>query len=76
MTGRYDPAQRAAAAAISRDHPAWVIMYGPWSRMFCAFPPFAAPPGTVLAAPDPAGLLAAMHRAEVAACHPRQPPPA
>jgi hypothetical protein len=78
MSPCYDPAQRAAAAAIQRDHPNWVIMYGAHSRMFYAFPLFRAPPGAIIAAPSPADLLTAMRAAELAARHylgPRPPPP-
>jgi len=84
MSPGYDPAQRAAAAAIQRDHRYWLIMYGPHSRMLYAFPLFLAPPGTFLAAPSPPALLAGMRRAELAAGHvpaparrrpPGRPPP-
>jgi hypothetical protein len=64
----YDPAERAAAAAIERDHrPNWVVMWGAHSRLLWAFPLFSAPPGTVLSAPVPAELVAAMRQAELAA---------
>jgi hypothetical protein len=74
MTPGYDPAQRATAAAIQRDHPFWVIMYGAHSRMFYAFPLFRVPPGAIIAAPSPARLLTAMRAAEQAACLPLPPP--
>jgi hypothetical protein len=76
MSPGYDPAQRAAAAEIQNAHPQWLIMYGAHSRMFYAFPLFRAPPGAIIAAPSPAGLLVAMHAAEIAARHPpaRRPP--
>lgn len=73
MSDGYDPAQRRAAAAIQRANPAWLIMYGPWSRMYFAFPLFRAPPGAMLAAPAPAELLAAMRRAELAQHHGHDP---
>jgi hypothetical protein len=80
MSAGYDPAQHAAAAAIQNAHPDWVIMYGAHSRMLFAFPLFRAPPGAIIAAPSPPGLLAAMHAAEIAARHhparrPPGPPP-
>jgi hypothetical protein len=76
MSAGYDPAQRAAAAAIQNAHPDWVIMYGAHSRMLFAFPLFRAPPGAIIAAPSPPGLLAAMHAAEIAARHHPAPPAA
>ena len=69
MSPGYDPGQRAAAAAIQRDHPFWVIMYGAHSRMLYGFPLFLAPPGAIIAAPSPASLRTAMRAAELAARH-------
>jgi hypothetical protein len=74
MSPGYDPAQRAAAAEIQNGHPGWLIMYGAHSRMFYGFPLFRAPPGAIIAAPSPPGLLAAMHAAELAARHHPAPP--
>jgi hypothetical protein len=69
MGGRiHDPGQRAAAAAIERDHPLWVVLYGPYTRTFYAFPGFAAPPGTMAAAPAPESLLADMQALELTYC--------
>jgi hypothetical protein len=67
MSGQvHDPGQRAAAAAIERDHPLWVVLYGPYTRTFYAFPWFAAPPGTMAAAPAPGLLLNTMQALEQA----------
>jgi hypothetical protein len=42
-------------------------MWGCHSRLYWAFPRFNAPQGTVIAAPDPAGLTEHMRQAERAA---------
>jgi hypothetical protein len=79
LSNPYDPRQRTAAAAIQNAHPNWLIMYGPHSRMFYAYPLFPAPRGALLAATSLTDLLAAMHLAELTSGHaprPRQPPPA
>jgi hypothetical protein len=74
----HDPAQRRAAARLSRRYPHWEILWGTWSRRFWGFPRFDAPPGTIICAPTVAALLSLMRQAELAAeaglRHPPQPP--
>ena len=65
MTGRYDPAARHAAARLQAASPGWMVLYGPWSRLYYAFPRFAAPPGTILAAPATRELAAWMRTTEL-----------
>lgn len=74
----YDPAKREAAARLARDHPAWLVMWGPHSRRYFAYPTFNAPPGTVLTATSSGGLRARMRQAELASAarQPRVPQPA
>lgn len=62
----YDPGQRRAAGRIERQNPGWVIMYGPWTRHFWAYPRFSTPRGTILDAPSTAELLPLMRAAELA----------
>ena len=62
----YDPGQRRAAGRIERQNPGWVIMYGPWTRRFWAYPQFFTPRGTILDAPSTAELLPLMRAAELA----------
>jgi hypothetical protein len=63
----YDPGKRAAAARLSLDYPGWLIMWGPHSRLYFAYPAFDAPPGTILTAPSSGGLRARMRQAELTA---------
>jgi hypothetical protein len=65
----HDNQQRHVAALLQRDHPRWVIMYGPWTRLFWAYATLPAPPGhgLVLSAPDPGDLTAQISEAENAA---------
>lgn len=75
----YDRHERALAARISRERPGWVVLWGVYSRRFWAFPTGKAiPRGTILSAPHPRELLAAMYQAELAAAPgppSRIPPP-
>jgi hypothetical protein len=68
----YDPGQRKAADRIQRQHPAWLVMYGPWTRHFWAYPLFPVPRGTILNAPSTGELVAWMRTTELAASD--QPP--
>jgi hypothetical protein len=73
---RYDPGQRLTAARIQHANPHWLLMWGPHSRRYFAFPLFWAPPGTMVTATDPTWLLTRMRQAETAAAtHPRSPRP-
>ena len=67
MTGRLDDQQQRFAAQVEADHQDWVVMWGYHSRLYWAFPRFNAPPGTVVAAPEPVELTEGMRRAELAA---------
>lgn len=72
----HDPGKRQAAARLSRDHPGWLIMWGPHSRSYYAYPLFDAPPGTIVTDASSGGLRAALRRAELAAAARRHPPAA
>jgi hypothetical protein len=77
MTGPYDPAQRDAAARLQQAHPWWVVMYGPWSRLYYAFPRFCVPhvpPETFAAATTP-GELASLMRVTELEARPGRPRP-
>ena len=41
MSTAYDPQQRRTAARLQHASPDWLILYGPWSRHYYAFPTFA-----------------------------------
>lgn len=66
MTEFFDDQERQTAARIERENPRWLVMWGVYSRLYWAFPRFDAPPGMIIAAPDPGELLARMRRIEVA----------
>jgi hypothetical protein len=53
MTGSFDEQEQRAAARIEHDHPQWLILWGAHTRLYCAYPRFHAPPGTVIAARAP-----------------------
>jgi hypothetical protein len=67
MTANPDDLGRATAQRIERDHPGWLILWGYHSRLYWAFPRFQAPAGTIVAAPDTAGLITRMQHAEFTA---------
>lgn len=67
MTEFYDDQERQTATRIERENPQWLVMWGVYSRLYWAFPRFNAPPGMIIAAPDPGELLARMRRIEFAA---------
>jgi hypothetical protein len=75
MTGSFDEQEQRAAAWIERDHPQWLILWGVHTRLYWGFPRFQAPPGTMIAAPDTAGLITRMQHTELAA-RAHKPPPA
>jgi len=50
---------RAAAAQLESEHPAWIVIFGFYSREFVCFPRFDAPSGTPVIARYPP---AAAHR--------------
>jgi hypothetical protein len=55
------------AARVQRAHPAWVVLYGPYTRTFYGFPVFAVPAGTIVSAATPADLVVLMRQTEIAA---------
>jgi hypothetical protein len=52
---------RATAGRLMLAFPAWLVLWGSYTRQFWAFPGFAAPPGTVLHGRDPDVLAGAMN---------------
>ena len=58
-----DDEHRETAARIDRDSPAWLVLWGSYTRQFIAFPLFPSPPGTFITAYYPDALIARMHRA-------------
>jgi hypothetical protein len=75
MTGSFDQKEHRTAAGIEHDHPRWLILWGTHTRLYWAYPRFHAPPGTMIAAPDTAGLITRMQHAKLAA-RAHMPPPA
>jgi hypothetical protein len=67
MTVRLDEHQRQIAAQLQRDYPNWVILWGLHTRLYWAFPTFAASPGTIITAPVPRQLTMRMQDSEHAA---------
>ncbi len=63
---RYDPSQRLVAARIQHTSPHWLLMWGPHSRRYFAYPLFGAPPGTIVSASAPDRLQTRMRQAEAA----------
>jgi hypothetical protein len=60
-----DQRQREAAGQLARRHPYWLVMYGPHSRRFWAYPVFNVPAGTYVGAEDPAELESRMRVIEM-----------
>ena len=61
-----DRARREQAARVEEVFPGWLVMWGPYTRQFWAFPRFAAPAGTIAQAADAtalAGIIRRMQRA-------------
>lgn len=71
----YDPQERELAAKLTRRTLRWLVLWGPYSRRYWAFPCFDVPPGTILDAPGPRELLTQMNSTELAARIPRGGPP-
>jgi hypothetical protein len=67
MTPPFDEQEHRAAAQAEHNHPGWAVLWGTHTRMYWGFPRFQAPPGTVIAAPDTAGLITRMQHTELAA---------
>ena len=51
---------RRTAVLIERDFPHWLVMWGPYSREFWAYPLFNAPRGTIAHSPNPNELASDM----------------
>jgi hypothetical protein len=51
---------RRTAVLIERDFPHWLVMWGPYSREFWAYPLFDAPRGTMAHSPNPNELASDM----------------
>jgi hypothetical protein len=51
---------RRTAVLIERDFPHWLVMWGPHSREFWAYPLFNGPRGTIAHSPDPNELASEM----------------
>ena len=60
-------ANRETARQIELRRPGWMVLWGAYSKQYVAFPLFAAPPGTILAAAYPPALESRMQAAEVRA---------
>lgn len=58
------------AATIGREHPRWVVLWGPYSREFWAYPCLPVPRGTIVHAGDPDMLVAGMSDVELMAAQP------
>ena len=52
------------AQRIERDNPAWIVVWGVYTREYVAFPKFRAPPGTMLCSRNPNTLAAGMRQIE------------
>ena len=60
------PAMQQVAEGLSREHPAWVVLFGRYSRQFVAFPKLFDGPRWITAQ-DSVTLAALMSRAEARA---------
>jgi len=69
MTVRLDEDERQIAAQLQHDYPNWIILWGLHTRLYWAFPTFAASPGTIAAA-APRQLAMWMQDSEHAAAAP------
>ncbi|HLI37591.1 MAG TPA: hypothetical protein VKV80_09650 [Streptosporangiaceae bacterium] len=58
-----DPGQREADK-LQEQNPAWLIIWGTWTREFVAFPLFHVPPGSFIAHKDPRELARRMRETE------------
>ena len=58
---------KRVAERLESDNPRWIVLFGDYSREFVAFPRFAAPRGTVVAARYPGALPARMRAVEAGA---------
>jgi hypothetical protein len=61
---------RDVAGRLMAALPAWLVLWGAYTREFWAFPCFAAPPGTVLHDTDPSVLAGRMKQVQQDAARP------
>jgi hypothetical protein len=61
-----DDAGREAAEKAERENPAWIVIFGTYTKEFVCFPRFQAPQGTVLVAQYPGALPPRMRSIEAA----------
>ncbi len=59
-----DDASREVAERTERENPAWIVVFGIYTRQFVCFPRFPAPRGTMIAALYPAALPGRMREIE------------
>jgi hypothetical protein len=67
MSPEDDEANRETARQIELQRPGWMVLWGVYSKQYVAFPLFAAPPGTILAAAYLPALESRMQTAELRA---------
>ena len=61
--GTTEDMQRVAER-LESENPAWIVMFGVYSKQFVAFPRFAAPEGMVIVAVYPGALPERMRKVE------------
>jgi hypothetical protein len=64
MSPQETEANQETARQIQLQHPGWMVLWGVYSRQYVAFPLFAAPAGTILAAGYPPALAPRMAEVE------------
>jgi hypothetical protein len=64
MSPEDDEANRETARQIEVQRPGWMVLWGAYSKEYVAFPLFAAPPGTIVAARYAPALASRMQAAE------------
>lgn len=60
------------AKRTERDFPRWLVMWGPYSMEYWAYPCFYVPRGTIVHSSDPAELTTNMRAIQIAAATDRQ----
>jgi hypothetical protein len=61
-----DDASREAAERTERDNPAWIVLFGSFTKQFVCFPRFPAPAGTIITATYPDAIPPRMRKIELA----------
>lgn len=72
VTSPADEMCRRMAQRLQSENPRWLIVWGPYTREYTAFPLLPVPPGTFVHSRDPRALKAAMEEVERAVA--QQPP--